>query len=580
MEDDKRKPVDLELRAVSGPTAVSVRLQQPGPFTIGRRSSSMIHLSDATLSREHATLSFRPSHLAGAVAEGEWMLTDLKSTHGTWLNGVRIKPNRPYHLRADDLIAMGPWTLRVVDRTATGQHGTTRVTLSDAHAEGTIVAPLEGGGPLPESARNYALFRDLLERVYSAESEDVVIQAVLDTALTGTFFTRVAYIRPTAGSDEIEIMSWCAAESGPTEPPSVSKMLVREASAGEATCLQRGIPGEQPSPESPGSGNILALCLPVTVESTVLGFLYFDTPAANADIRNAKSFSLNVARLAAMGLGNLKRADIERRHERMEAEIDAATQAQQWLCPPRDGRSGSFVYAGNCRQGQHVGGDFFDILPLDQDRLGVILGDVGGSGIPVSVLVSASQGFLNASLAGRADPAATVQAINQLFCGRIAHARYVSLWVAVFDAARRAIDYVSAGQTCAMSLSTDRRFQTLGGNAPPIGVQPEFEYRTETVDLTPGMRTLIVSDGVIWQTAQVATSEDDSSHDDDSVRDSQTFGLVRTQQCMQASKSGCELDDLFAALEKHAGNRILDDDATAVIVRWSPSTAGDISTAS
>ena len=80
---DNTRPVDFELRATSGPSAVSFRLLPPGPVTIGRRSANALQLNGPSVSRDHARLSFRPAFGATAASEGEWLLDDLGSTEGT-----------------------------------------------------------------------------------------------------------------------------------------------------------------------------------------------------------------------------------------------------------------------------------------------------------------------------------------------------------------------------------------------------------------------------------------------------------------------------------------------------------------
>ena len=172
---------------------------------------------------------------------------------------------------------------------------------------------------------------------------------------------------------------------------------------------------------------MVALCVPIMVESTLAGFIYLDSPSNDPERRQPESatadFPLALARLAVMGMANLMRIDIEQRQARMEAKLHAAAEAQQWLLPQRTGQVGPFKYVGETRQGRYIGGDFFDVIPLENERLAVVVGDVRGKGIPVSVLVSASQGFLHASLLEHEDPALAAVAVNRFYHSRISHSR-------------------------------------------------------------------------------------------------------------------------------------------------------------
>ena len=170
MNTNHTRKIDLELRAASGPTAVTFRLQPPGPLTIGRRSVSALQLNDPAVSRDHARLSFRSGTGTHDSRADEWLLDDMESARGTWLNGVRIKANRQYHLRAGDLIVIGPWTFHLVDRSRPSKPGTTLATVEDTALVGTVVSRVE---PESKDAMSYEQLQSLQqcsERIHGART--------------------------------------------------------------------------------------------------------------------------------------------------------------------------------------------------------------------------------------------------------------------------------------------------------------------------------------------------------------------------------------------------------------------------
>lgn len=568
-------PSCLELRAATGPTAVSLPLQPPGPVTVGRLSSNVLQLIDPTVSRDHAQLTFRPKHSGGDPLDGEWLVCDLGSTHGTWLNGVRLKPSRQYHVRPDDLIVIGPWTLMVVDRSVSSKRGTALATVDDGAVMGTFVARHE---PIRQEATPRHVL-ELLQRcsdqIHAAQTERAVAEAVLDAARAGTNFLRVAFLRPVIDGGAIEVVASRSADSGEPPPAEISRALIREASTGSLASLRRG-PRDAPSTaEAVAAGQTVALCVPIMIEATLAGFLYLDQPLndprAQRGPDDPDAVLVGLARLAAMGLAKLMRIDMERRHERMEAEIHAAAEATRWLLPCRKGCCGPFTYVGETRQGRYVGGDFFDIVPLSGDRLGLVVGDVCGQGIPVSILVGASLGFLHAIMEERADPALAVASINHLYATRLSHSRMLKLWVGVFDATERTLTYIAAGHGCAMTVSLDGRSELLpAGAGRAVGIKPDAEFRAQTVALVPGLRALILSDGFVEQRALDPENGQHGGCSADEPDDQpQHFGIGRIQACLLRNPlGGDELEALFAGLEQHAGTTVFDDDATAVLVRW------------
>ncbi len=575
MASDKGKPTDLELRAVSGPTAVSFRLQPPGPATIGRRSANALQLNDPAVSRDHARLSFRPARGISSRSLGGWLLDDVGSTHGTWLNGVRLKHDRQFHLRPDDLIVVGPWTLLVVDRQASSRPESALATLSDTGFTGTVVSAVDPACREAIPGGGHQLLLKCSEQIHAARSEAAVAEAALDAAVAGTSFTRVAFLRVAAGKDVVEVVAYRGAGFAEGSQPRLKRALIRQASSGRAVRLRRGKEVGEGILGTDGPDELLGLCVPIMVESTLLGFLYLDSPLGDSrgEGRAAltDAFPLVVGRLASLGMSNLMRIDIERRRERMEAELEAAAEAQRLLLPPRTGQSGPFTYVGETWQGQCIGGDFFDVIPLGNERLAVMLGDVGGKGIPVSVLVSASQGFLHACLQERQDPALAVTRINHLYHSRIGNSSFLKTWVGVFDAKERTLTYVAAGHGCALTIRPGGQCELLAtGENLAVGIKPEPTYESRRVGISPGVRTLLLSDGFIEQRAHDPRSEEsDDPPESAATSPPQRFGIARVQQCLQRARVGEEeVTVLFSALQRHAGTTVVDDDATALLIRW------------
>ncbi|MFQ5590790.1 MAG: SpoIIE family protein phosphatase [Phycisphaerae bacterium] len=588
MDERPASSAALELKAASGPTAVNYRMLPPHPITIGRRSTNALQLDHPAVSRTHARLSFRSASHADDPTEGVWLLADCGSSRGTWLNGVRLKPNRQYHLRARDLIVIGPWTLQVVDRSGAAHGttpGTTLLAVDDTAMAETILTRVEATGEaaLP-SERLHSLLR-CAEQVYGARTQQAVADAVLDAAAACSGFARSAVLGPTSNDDMVEVIASRGGGFDLRSEPSLCRALIREAACGVPAALTR------PAPSPPGmsqTDTVVALCVPIMVESTLAGFLYFDQPpvpgargglqptsTAPGDISHEETvdtaFPVGLARLAGLGLAGLMRVDIERRQERMEAEVLAAMEAQRWLLPPQHGCTGPLTYAASIRQGRDIGGDFYDFIPLSGGRLAVICGDVGGKGIPVSVLVSASQGFLHAVMEHLVDPARAAASLNRLFNSRISHARFLKLWLGVFDPNSRKLAYIDAGHGNAMMMHADGRCELLpSGTLPPVGMEPNAEYRAQEAAVLPGARTCIVSDGFVEQRA--CEAEDKQEGDNAAQAGGEhpkRFGVSRIQQCLRGCRSAeGDVIALFNELERHTGGTVFDDDATAVVVRW------------
>ena len=566
----------FELRATSGPTAVSFPLSQPGPIIIGRMSSTDLQLNDASVSRQHARLTYLPPQEEDVPPLGEWLLGDLGSSGGTWLNGVKLNQNHQYRLRIGDLIVVGPWTLAVANPSVPVAPGTALATIVDDANVGTVIAPLYA--TLSSAAlaqKELQLLLESSELIQEAREEQDVLRVVLDAIVAGTDFTRAAFPRPPTGGEVAEVVAATGYDESQLASAAFSGTLIHEASGGVPAWLQRG-PAKQPDSNVPCDDTIVALCIPVMAGSTLTGFFYLDQPSEDPRRKGTAdriaALPMGLARLSALGLSNLMRIDIERRQLQMEAEVKFATVVQRWLLPSREGSFGRWSFLGETRQGKYIRGDFFDVVSLSDDRLAVVVGDVLGRGIPVSVLVSASQGFLHACLEKSGDPAAAVEALHQFLRVRVLHSRFVKLWIGVLDAAKQELSYAVAGQGHALIVADDGSCVDLSTDRFPLaGTKHDERYEAQTVAFAPSARLLVVSDGMVNQRPHAIDVEDQSA-DVDRTDLTRPFGLDGVRQCLESCGGDNQVSALLAALVRHAADEVLDDDATVVMARQAGSS--------
>ena len=552
---------------VAGPTIAPLVLSsKDGGVIVGRHESSDIKLPpDADkISRNHAKLQVDES---GA----RWTLTDLKSSWGTYLNGVRLTPLVDMPLSEGDLVRLTPWTFHFTLR-GLPQRGMR--TSDDGATLNTMVRALSPDRAQPAKSLGDDLLGLLLEgaaAIHGATDEKALADVILDAAVRGTGMTHAAVLKSIDNEGRIEIVAHRVQSMSGSDDAggaaSFSRTLLATASTGVVAEL--GGAGAAPVSQSIVSMQIsAALCVPLMLGQTPAAYLYLDSRgrrggapgqlgAAPALRANASSFCLALGRIASLALANLKRIDIEKRQAMLEAELGAAAVAQKWILPARTGGNDRFKYVGQSVPGQYVGGDFFDVIPLSDGRLAVALGDVSGKGISASVLMTAAQGFLHASLAGHGDVARAVNQLNAFLHPRRQASKFITLWVGVFSPAPgggATLSYVDAGHGHALLRHPDGTFSALAsGDGLPVGVFDEASYTAETLDIPAGGLALILSDGIIEQFG-IGTA-------------AQQFEMTGVQQAVSAGH-GDVVAALFEAVVTHAGKTQLADDATAVVVTW------------
>ncbi len=554
----------LKLVTLNGPTQVVLSLRPPGPLMIGRRAEYAIELRDPTVSREHAILSFEPDLPDQPTGPGRWYVADTGSRHGTWHNGEQLVSGRPQELRADDYLAIGPWTFRLVaeESEPTPEDRFSVATLDDGHMEHSIVSRLDAREAENLERQKLALLLECAEAIHAAESESALAEAVLDAAVAGTMFTNAAVLKPMREDEQVEVLAHRGRILEPSGSTGLSRSLIREAAQGVPATLSAAEDQSVPAHSIMELGIEQALCVPIMLGNAVAGFLYLDVRSQSRESRQrlaaeAGGFAMGLARLAAMALSNLMRLDIQKRHAQISAELKAAAETQQYLLPPRAGEFGVYRYLGESRPGRQMGGDFFDVFPLDDERLVVTLGDVTGKGVVASVLMTASLGFLHAALAEHGDPGRAISELNRYIEPRCAYNRFLTLWIGVLDRKKGLLRYVDGGHGYGFLVKPDGALVTLDEHKGAlVGGLPDVEYTTAEIGLEAGARVLVVSDGIIEQ-PPVGLEESAVEQ----------FGIERLEDCLRGTpREEDTIAAIFDAVIDYAGTSQLADDATAVII--------------
>ncbi|MCA9290398.1 MAG: SpoIIE family protein phosphatase [Phycisphaerales bacterium] len=542
---------------MGSPTEIALDLVPPGPYTIGRRTTHAVCLGGEDLvSRDHAAILHRSDREGGT-----WFLVDTFSKHGTRLNGSTVPGGQEYPLRPGDLIDIAPWTFRVIDPESETQR-TSRVATIDEDTHGAPSMETIDVGLSREMARErLSLMLRCAESIHKSTDLRMLAETIAEAALSGTGFQNIAVLSPLDKSDDVEVIAYRGAILGRNATLSISRSLLVKAAEGQPVRVAEASDFIVTGASIADLGILQALCVPLMLGKTVAGFLYLDNRLDQSrPVRvppDAAEFAAGLGRLAALAMANLMRRDLELRHARVQADLEAAAEAQRWVFPSRQGVFGRLSYVGESRPGQLLGGDFFDVIQLDGHRVAVAVADVSGKGIPASVLMTETQGFLHAALL-QGDPGRAVTELNRFVHPRRPANRFVTLWVGVFDTNANTVTYVNAGHGNAIMALPDRTFRALDtGGGWPVGVALDTIYTAETTRLEPGGRAVIVSDGVTDQRNPAATDQ------------SSFFGMSGVRRSLIDSQGQPDqIAALFTGLIGHAGSQRLADDATAIIVWW------------
>lgn len=184
-------------------------------------------------------------------------------------------------------------------------------------------------------------------------------------------------------------------------------------------------------------------------------------------------------------------------HERVKRDLEIAHEIQQQMLPSDfPVLSGVQVY-GTTVPSRWVGGDFFDVVCLDTQCLGVLLGDVAGKGVPAAMQMARLMGEFRACVSHCAEPEYVAQTLNGLLWQRNKRrTSFLTMQYLLLDQVQQTLQFVCAGHPPILLSRADGAIERLG-TLPnlPLGIDDQFIYHQEEYQLGSGDRLLLYSDG-------------------------------------------------------------------------------------
>jgi sigma-B regulation protein RsbU (phosphoserine phosphatase) len=299
----------------------------------------------------------------------------------------------------------------------------------------------------------------------------------------------------------------------------------------------------------------LALAVPLSAGARVEGVLAIGERASGMPFSDEdREIAQALARQALVALENARLQLVREEKQRQDRELQIARGIQTSLFPPRPPELSGFEVAAESRPCYEVGGDSYDWIPLGGERLALVIADVAGKGTPASLLMASVHAFVHA-LAGTAAPGQLLERLNRFLLARTQTSRFVTLFYAELDTARRRLAYVNAGHIPPYRVGRDGTLSRLSeGGGPALGLLAEASYDVGELNLEPGDLVAMVTDGVTE-----AMSPDDREFDDERICEA-------LRKLSQGSASDV-LRGLVAAVDEWAGGGGFSDDLTAMILK-------------
>lgn len=243
----------------------------------------------------------------------------------------------------------------------------------------------------------------------------------------------------------------------------------------------------------------------------------------------------------------------------LQNELDVARKMQQSILPTQFPKSPDYQIAARMQAARNVGGDFYDVMNLDERRIGLAIADVSDKGVPAALFMMSCRTLLKGAAIGHGEPGAVLNEVNDLLQESNDAAMFVTTFYAVYNAHNGKLTYANGGHNTPVIIHADGTSTMLPlTDGIALAVVPGYEYGQDTVTIAPGDTVIFYTDGV---------TEAMNEHDEE-------FGLERLCQLFEgAPPTDTEKANLaiFQAVNEFAGDAPQSDDITCLVFRRSES---------
>lgn len=521
-----------EVRDSGGQPAGEIALVDP--TTIGRAPESTVQLPSPAVSREHARIVQR---------DGAWVIEDLGSRNGVTVGGLRIEGSCPL---ADGAVIgisdvrlryVAPVEMTIVDSVSVRDAGPGRLGVDPEAALAGLLQLSEDLRGALDLERVHALLLEGLLRLFPTADRAIVVTHAAD----GVPEVTLERTRDDAGG--------CAG--------CVSRTLVEQAcERGAAILSEEALPGDNVIQSLAERAVRSAMCAPLlSRDDCVFGAIAVETFRDEEPFKAAAlgvfGAAVNAAAFAVEGaiLHGRRMAD-----DRLARDLEHARQLQRQFLPSAPPAVSGYGFASWYEPAAAVGGDAYDFVSLPAERVGLVIADVSGKGLPAALLMARVSSDIRYALTTTSDPGRALERVNRSLCESAVSAHFVTMVVAVLDPAAHRLDVGIAGHPPPRLVEGGVARPIAEGVAGrPINIDADAVYETASIDVPSGAALWFYTDGVPDMAAP------------DGVR----FGDARTVEEIAAS-SGRDAPERLAGfrtvIEKFRSSAKQIDDATVLVL--------------
>ncbi len=244
-----------------------------------------------------------------------------------------------------------------------------------------------------------------------------------------------------------------------------------------------------------------------------------------------------------------------RAKEKIERELQIAHDIQKGFLPIKAPEIEGYKMAGVNLPAREVGGDFYDFIELGDGKIGIVIADVSGKGVPAALFMAISKTLLRTNAKRILDPVEALKEVNSIILDESDSGMFVTLFYAILDQTEHTLTFINAGHNPPILMKKDNlEIALLKAKGIPIGVLDDLDLESKTIGLEENELVFLYTDGVTE-----AINEKDEEFGTDRLE-----AIIRREPYCKAENL---IESVIREIKEFAGKMEQFDDITMVVLQ-------------
>jgi sigma-B regulation protein RsbU (phosphoserine phosphatase) len=299
------------------------------------------------------------------------------------------------------------------------------------------------------------------------------------------------------------------------------------------------------------------MAVPLLYKGKVIGVLDLEHVKVNYFNEDHQRTLVTLASQIAVAIEHARLySRVAQQEQRLEHDLDMARDVQLRLLPPTPARKPHAEFATRFLPARTIGGDLYDFLPYDDERIGIAMGDVSGKAAPAALYAALISGIMRAATSQALSPAAMLKQLNDSLQERKMDAQYVTMVFAVWNDEKQTLQIANAGAVQPL-FCRGGQVETVQAEGFPLGMFKDVSYEEFTLSTRPGDAIIFFSDGIV----------DAVNDKEEMFGDARLTALVTSHLKSSAQEM---VDAIYQELSTFQGGVERFDDETVIVLKVLP----------